>query len=106
VSEQTSDELKTALRNALKMSAEKPYFFALVTKGSDGALMVDKRKIPPAMVDAAKKKLGSSTVVRGFCFGDEGMHVFETARPTGNLAPLVKRWRRRWPGSPSSPSSG
>ena len=92
MSEQTSDELKTALRNALKASAAKPYFFALVTKGGDGALMVDKRKIPPAMVDSARKKVGSSSVVRGVCFGDADMLVFETARPPGgNLASLVRK---------------
>ena len=47
---QTPDELKTALRNAVKAAEAKPHYFALLLKGSEGLLIVDKRKIPSATV--------------------------------------------------------
>ena len=89
---QTPDELKTALRNAVKATEAKPHYFALLLKGSEGLLIVDKRKIPSATVDAAKKKAGSSTVVRGICFGGEDSTVFQTLRsPGGNVASTIKK---------------
>ena len=88
---QTPDELKTALRNALKATDAKPHYFALVLKGSEGLLVVDKRKIAPPMIDAAKKKVGSNTVVRGICFGEDGSTVFQTLKPAGNVAATIKK---------------
>ena len=87
-----NDELKTALRNALKATDAKPHYFALVVKGSDGALIVDKRKPAPKAVEAAKKQLAASTVLRGVCFGADGTMVFQTVRPPGgNMAAVVKK---------------
>jgi hypothetical protein len=88
---QTPDELKSALRNAQKATEPKPYCFAVVLKGSDGILLVDKRKVAPAMLDAAKKKIGSTSVVRGRCYGGEGTLVFETAKPVGGTVASVVR---------------
>ena len=88
---QTPDELKTALRNAVKATDAKPHYFALVLKGSEGLLVVDKRKIAPPMIDAAKKKAGSSTVVRGICFGEDGSTVFQTLKSAGNVAATIKK---------------
>ena len=93
MSEQTPDELKTALRNALKATPKLPHFFALIPKGgAAGALMVDKRRIPSARSDAVKKALGASSVVRGTCFGEDGALVFQTVKPAGaTAAPLAKK---------------
>ena len=43
---QSADELKSALKLAAKAVPAKPHFYAMVVKGgTEGALIVDKRKI-------------------------------------------------------------
>ena len=58
---QTPDELKTALRNAVKATEAKPHYFALLIKGGEGLLIVDKRKIPSAMTAVNKAALGTAS---------------------------------------------
>ena len=70
------------LTNALKAAKTKPMSFAFVAKGSEGRLLVDKKKIPPKDVDAAKKECGGGTIYKGRCLAH---------RPT----------KRSWPSMPA-----
>ena len=90
---QTAAELKSALKLAAKAPSGKPHFFAMIIKGGvEGTLIVDKRKIASKLIDAAKKEFNTSTVVKGVCFGDGEILVFETAKPpAGNLDSIAKR---------------
>src|SRR5262245_60811393 len=75
-------DLASFLNKAKKAKPERPLFFALVLKGgSDGKLMIDRKKVAGADIAAAKKEIGGSAVVRGVCFGEGGVIVFETAKP-------------------------
>src|SRR4051812_45812215 len=71
-------ELATAIKAA---KTGKSMYFVLVAKGAtDGALLVNKSKIPPAKVNDAKKEAGGGTVIRGRCIGEDGTIVFQTAK--------------------------
>ncbi len=77
--------LVTSLNQARKATADKPLFFVMVLKGgSDGVLIVQRKKIPEAKIQAAKKVCGGSAVIRGVCFAEEGQLVFETPKPPGS----------------------
>ena len=59
-------ELATHLKKAKKARAERPLFYALVLKGgTDGKLMVGKKKVPNAAVNDAKKETGGARVALG-----------------------------------------
>lgn len=90
---QSGDELKTALKLALRATPGKPHFFALLVKGAkDGALIVDKRRISTKLIDEAKKEHGATSVVRGLCHGEDGAIVFETVkRQSPAVAVAAKR---------------
>ena len=68
-------------------------YFALVLKGADGALLVDKQKVKKNDLEAAKKQSGGSTVIQGTCYGgDDGVLMFETAKaPAPTWAAIVKK---------------
>lgn len=84
--------LAGGLAKARTAKADKPLFFAMVLKGSDGALLVERKKIAPAKIQEAKKRTGGSTVVLGVCYGEEGLLVFETAgAPGGTWAQAAKK---------------
>lgn len=80
------------LTNALKAAKTKPMSFAFVAKGSEGRLLVDKKKIVPKDVDKAKKECGGGTIYKGRCLMEEGTLFFEVPKePPGNLAALIKK---------------
>jgi hypothetical protein len=81
------------LKRAAQAPADRPYFFALVVRGgTDGKLIVSRRKGPEKQIADAKKETGGSAVVTGVCFGEDGTLVFETAKvPAPAWTPLVKR---------------
>jgi hypothetical protein len=82
-------ELAANIRTAKTKSMQ----FAFVVKGSsDGALVLDKSKISPDEIVAAKKKCGGSQVVRGTCVGVDGQLMFETdGDPPGTMAAALKK---------------
>ena len=83
---------------ALKMAKTKRMFFALIIKGgTDGTLIVSRRKIPPKQVAEAKARLKSSAAVLGTCYGsEEGGLIFETPKvPVPAWAAVVKKVAKR-----------
>jgi hypothetical protein len=81
-----------ALNLALKQAKGKKFFFAFVPKGSDGKLIVSKKKIPPKEIADAKKEIGGGTPVTGKCIGEGNTMVFHVAKPTAPaLAAIVKK---------------
>src|SRR5690349_10385202 len=81
------------LASALRQAKTKRMFFALIAKGLDGKLLVDKKKISAKEIADAKKECGGGTVYRGRCQGDDnGALVFEVAKePPGTLAAATKK---------------
>lgn len=72
------DDLAKGLSKAQSARADNPAFFALVLKGSEGVLVVDRKKITTAQIAAAKKRGGGTTTVKGVCYGEDGKLIFET----------------------------
>src|SRR5262245_8163525 len=84
------------LLQALKMAKSKKMFFAFIPKGTDGKLMVSKKRIPDKEIAEARKKLGGSPPVKGKCFGEDGNMVFQVAKePSPTLAAVVKKIAKR-----------
>jgi hypothetical protein len=68
--------------------------FALLVKGSDGKLFVDRSRIGTAEIAAAKKEIGGGTLYQGKCQGEENgsVLVFEVAsKPPDNLDDPTKK---------------
>ena len=55
-------------------------FFAFVVNGTDGTLLVDKKRVPPKDVAEAKKEAGGGKVYSDRVKGEEGTMVFETGK--------------------------
>jgi hypothetical protein len=72
------DDLSKGLSKAKTAKADNPMFFLLVLKGSEGVLVVDRKKITTAQIAAAKKRSGGTTLVKGVCYGEDGRLIFET----------------------------
>jgi hypothetical protein len=86
-------ELTVALKQA---KSKKKLFFAFVPKGSEGKLILSKRKIPPTLIGEAKKEMGGGTPVTGMCIGDGSKVVFVVAKaaPASLVAALKKVAKR------------
>jgi len=81
---------------ALKQAKLKRMFFAFVPKGSDGKLIVSKKKIPPKEIAEAKKEISGGMPVTGKCFGEDGTMVFLVAKPAPPaLSAVVKKVAKR-----------
>jgi hypothetical protein len=75
-------DLASNVKKALKRGPAQPMFFAFFMKGgAGGKLIVNKAKVQPKQIEAAKKETGGSAVLKGVCFGEGGTLVFEMARP-------------------------
>ena len=84
------------LAAALKQAKTKKMFFAIVPKGTDGKLIIAKKKIPAKDIAEAKKEIGGSAPVTGKCFQDNGTMVFLVAKPAAPmLAAVVKKIAKR-----------
>jgi len=82
------DEL---LKKELKAAKKAPRNFALVVSAKPG-LIVSRTKIGGAAVKNKQKECGGGMVLRGRCFGEDGLLVFETTiKPAGGLAAKVKQ---------------
>jgi hypothetical protein len=86
-------DIDSELAANVKVAKTKRMHFAFVAKGSsDGALVLAKSKVPPALITDAKKKSGGTQVFKGACFGEEGKLVFELAKdPPATLAAALKK---------------
>jgi hypothetical protein len=93
MSNETDDELEANL----KAAKTKRMYFALVMKGgADGALVIEKTKVPATAIAAAKKKSGGSAVLTGFVFYENGQYVFEVGRvPPATAANVIKTIAKR-----------
>jgi hypothetical protein len=80
------------LSTALKAAKTKPMSFAFIAKGSEGKLLVDKKKIAPKEVDKARKECGGGSIFKGRCLMEDGKMVFEIPKEGPNsLAALIKK---------------
>ncbi len=85
-------DVDAALLKGLKAAKSKKQFFAFIPKGgSDGKLIVQKTKIKPADIAAAKKEIGGGMPVTGKCLGPITDMIFTTAKPApATLANCLK----------------
>src|SRR5262245_51803215 len=88
------EKLATNIKLARTRKKDNPVHFALVLKGgTDGALLIDRKKVAKGEIDEAKKSSGGSAVIRGVCYGgDGGVVQFATAKmPAPAWANAVKK---------------
>ena len=80
------------LKKKLKAAKTKPHNFALVLAGMQLGLLVSRTKIPGPAIKLKQKEMGGGTVLRGRCFDEGGLLVFETPMraATGLGAKLMK----------------
>ncbi|HEY2148907.1 MAG TPA: protein kinase, partial [Pirellulales bacterium] len=86
-------DIDSELATNVKAAKTKRMYFAFVAKGSsDGALVLAKTKVPPALITDAKKRSGGTQVVKGACFGEDGKLVFEMAKePPATMEAALKK---------------
>jgi hypothetical protein len=90
------EKLAAALKQAKSAAKGSEFFFAVVIKGGDSVLLVDKKKVSPKDIADAKKRCGGTSVVEGRCFGADGKLVFETRKePPSTLATALKEAMKR-----------
>jgi peptidoglycan hydrolase-like protein with peptidoglycan-binding domain len=81
---------------ALKQAKLKKMFFAFFHKGTDGKLIISKKKILPKEIAEAKKEIGGGPPVTGKCFAEGSTMVFQVAKPTTSaLAAVVRKIAKR-----------
>ncbi len=80
------------LKKKLKAAKTKPHNFALVMAGMQLGLLVSRTKIPGPAIKLKQKEMGGGRVMRGRCFDEGGLFVFETPMraATGLSAKLMK----------------
>ena len=89
-------DVDSDLASSLRQAKSKPMFFVFVAKGTEGKLLVDKKKISPKGASDAKKECGGGTVYQGRCQGEEGKLVFEIGKePPPSLSALTKKIIKR-----------
>jgi hypothetical protein len=80
------------LATALKQAKTTPMFFVVVSKGADGKLLVDRKKIGAKEAAEAKKDCGGGIVYMGRCKGEEGKLIFEMGKEApATLTALTKK---------------
>ena len=87
------------LATALKMAKGKKMYFAFLLKGSEGTLIVSKKKVPPKQIAEAKKELGgggenTTKYVKPFGGGTSYCpgRIFAEKQIIGFLAAMVMRY--------------
>lgn len=85
------------LLTKLHMAKTKELAFALVMKGgADGALLLERNKIPPVLINVAKKKTGGTAVLQGRCFFEDGKYIFAMEKiPPATAVAVVKKVVKR-----------
>lgn len=80
------------LKKKLKAAKTKPHNFALVMAGLQLGLLVSRTKIPGPAIKLKQKEMGGGRVMRGRCFDEGGLLVFETPMraASGLSAKLMK----------------
>ena len=85
-------DVDTNLAASLRQAKTKPMFFIFVAKGTEGKLLVDKKKISPKAASDARKECGGGTIFKGRCQGEEGKLVFEVGKEIpATLSALTKK---------------
>jgi peptidoglycan hydrolase-like protein with peptidoglycan-binding domain len=85
-----ADDLTLALKLAKQSKDKKKQFFAFLPKGSEGTLLISKKKIPPKEVAEAKKESGAGTPITGKVFGGGGTTiVFLVAKAVSATIPAM-----------------
>ncbi len=86
--DEINEELATQVKNA---KSGKRLLFALIQKGTDGKILIDK-KITDTQISDAKKEHGGGSSYKGKCVGEKGILYFETVGDVpGTLANCAKR---------------
>jgi hypothetical protein len=89
-------DIDAELVTALKMAKSKKMFFAFIPKGSDGQLIVSKKKIPQKEIAEIKKDIGGGQPILGKCFGPIGAMVFQVLKqPSPTLEAALKKVAKR-----------
>src|SRR5262245_35371513 len=86
-------ELINGLKFAKRATPERRCFFALAAKGSSvGVLIVSRRKIPNARLQAAKRQCRATVHVTGTCYFGDGKYLFESVKkPSPQWKNLVRK---------------
>lgn len=89
--------MREELTTMLKQAHMRKMFFAIILKGTDGKLIVSKRKIHPIEIGEAKKEIGGGTlVVEGTCYGAFSAMVFQVAEaPPAMLGATLQKVIKR-----------
>ena len=89
-------DVDSKLASSLRQAKSKPMFFVLVAAGTEGKLLVDKKKISAKEATDAKKECGGGIVYKGRCTGEEGKMIFEVSKEVpATLATLTKKIIKR-----------
>jgi hypothetical protein len=85
-------DVDAELATALKQAKSKEMFFCFIQKGTEGTLLVSKRKIPPKQIAEARKELGGGKPISGKCMGPPGGMQFKVAKEVSpSLATIMKK---------------
>jgi hypothetical protein len=84
------------LASLLKKAKSGTMSFAFLAKGTEGRLLLDRKKVSAKEISEAKKELGGGTVYKGRVQGEEGSLVFELGKEApGSLASVTKKSIKR-----------
>jgi len=85
-------EIDAELVKGLKMAKSKTMYFGFVSKGTDGKLIVEKKKIKPKVLAEAKKELGGGTLLTGKVSGPLNEMIFEVIKePPGSMVSAIRK---------------
>src|ERR1043165_505814 len=84
-------DVDTELVSLLRQAKKTPMSFVFVAKGTEGKLLLNKKKISAKEANEAKKECGGGTIYQGRCQEQDGTLMFETAKqPPNTLAKQLK----------------
>jgi hypothetical protein len=76
----------------IKLAKNKKLFFAYIAKGTNGKLIVSKKKVTSKQIKEAKDELGGGTPITGRVIGKPDDMLFEVVKPPpGTLAAALKK---------------
>ena len=94
--ELTMADVDADLVLALKQAKSKKMFFAFIPKGSEGKLIISKKKIPPKLIAEAKKEIGGGTAVTGKCNGPFDEMTFQVVKACApSVSAAIKKVAKR-----------
>jgi peptidoglycan hydrolase-like protein with peptidoglycan-binding domain len=89
----TMADLDTDLIANLKMAKTKKMNFVFIPRGgSDGKLILSKKKIPDKEIAEAKKDIGGGAPIKGKCIGEFGAMMFQVLKaPPATMQAALKK---------------